>query len=80
MVSIKFLIALVPLALTATALPGSSPASLEARACYPPSGCTLVGECDYCCASAPGGACHADHEAAPCPVAGQTRYHCDDQH
>jgi hypothetical protein len=78
MVSVKSLLALLPLALMATALPGPSPDSLAARDCYPPTGCTLVGDCDYCCESDPAGACHPDHETTQlCPVPEHTRYHCD---
>ncbi|KAK4243076.1 hypothetical protein C7999DRAFT_36602 [Corynascus novoguineensis] len=77
MVSAKFLLALLPLALTATALPGSK-SSLVQRQCFPPTGCTLVGDCEYCCASNPGGVCHPAHEGAPCPNPSHTKYHCDD--
>jgi hypothetical protein len=85
MVSTKILLALLPgLALTAAAaaLPGSPPStgSLTVRACYPPTGCTLDGDCEYCCAEDPRGQCHPEHDGEFCPTAGQSRYHCDDEH
>ncbi|EEY15040.1 predicted protein [Verticillium alfalfae VaMs.102] len=50
MVSVKVLLALLPLALQATALPSPLEENhLERRVCVPPSNCSPIGNCEFCC-------------------------------
>ncbi|CRK12259.1 hypothetical protein BN1708_010403 [Verticillium longisporum] len=50
MVSVKVLLALLPLALQATALPSPLEENhLERRVCVPPTNCSRIGNCEFCC-------------------------------
>jgi hypothetical protein len=80
MVSLKFLLATLPFALQALALPGSV-ATLEDRmVCNPPTNCRTLGNCEYCCAATPNSPdCHGAHGSTRCGT-GELAYHCDLDH
>jgi hypothetical protein len=84
MVSFKIILATLPFALQALALPAgsSTPLELDSRlVCLAPTNCSPIGNCEYCCASGTtpnSSTCHS-HGGGSC-AAGQTQYHCDDDH
>ncbi|KAM0321791.1 hypothetical protein ACHAQA_009887 [Verticillium albo-atrum] len=76
MVSFKIVLALLPLALQATALPSTL---TDRRVCVPPTNCSPIGNCEFCCATgvAPDSdSCHS-HGETECG-AGLVQFHCDD--
>lgn len=83
MVSLKTFGPILALALQATALPSTGTTNkLEKKlVCLPPSNCSPIGNCAYCCNAgvAPDSSnCHT-HGTSGCG-SGQTNYHCDDEH
>ncbi|KAF3350861.1 hypothetical protein HYQ45_014684 [Verticillium longisporum] len=79
MVSVKVLLALLPLALRATALPSPLEENhLERRVCVPPTNCSPIGNCEFCCRTGVtpnSSGCHS-HGETECGD-GLVQYHCD---
>jgi hypothetical protein len=84
MVSLKTFVPLLTLALQAAALPSTNTKTLtleKKMVCLAPSNCSPIGGCAYCCNSGvtpDSDNCHT-HGSGGCG-AGQTNYHCDDEH
>ncbi|KAG7115595.1 hypothetical protein HYQ46_011234 [Verticillium longisporum] len=79
MVSVKVLLALLPLALQATALPSPLEENhLERRVCVPPTNCSPIGNCEFCCRTGVtpnSSGCHS-HGETECVLIPNTRPLC----
>ena len=82
MVSLKLVVSLLSLTLQVSALPSNMSPKLEKKlVCLPPSNCSPIGNCAYCCDSGvtpDSSTCHT-HGDSGCG-SGQTNYHCDNEH